>query len=61
MKVIEIVIAPSGEAKLETEGFTGASCREASRFLEQALGIGTSEQLTAEFYHALQSEEAQRA
>ncbi len=33
-----------------TKGFTGPSCREASKFIEQALGQRTSELLTAEFH-----------
>jgi hypothetical protein len=50
VKVIEITIGPKGETRVETRGFTGGACREASRFLEQALGRRASEQLTAEFY-----------
>ena len=50
MKVIEITVTPTGETKIETRGFQGVSCRDASRFLEQALGQRTSEQLTAEFH-----------
>ena len=47
---IEVVISPQGESRLETKGFAGSSCRQASKFLEQALGATASEQLTAEFY-----------
>ena len=50
MKTIEIIISPKGESTITTKGFLGASCRDASRFLEQALGQRTSEQLTAEFH-----------
>ena len=50
MKLIEIVVSPAGETKVETKGFTGPQCREASRFLEQALGKQQSERLTAEFH-----------
>ena len=50
MKTIEIIIAPDGSSRVETKGFQGAECREASRFIEQALGQSTGEQLTAEFY-----------
>ena len=50
MKTIEITVLPTGETKVETKGFTGGECREASRFIEQALGKQTSEQLTPEFY-----------
>ena len=49
-KVIEIVVDPRGEATVQTRGFTGGECREASRFLEQALGKSTGETLTAEFH-----------
>ena len=50
MTTIEITVSPRGETKVETKGFTGASCRDASRFLEEALGRPTSERLTAAFY-----------
>lgn len=52
MKVIEITVSPQGEARVQTKGFAGASCQEASRFLEQALGQRTKEQLTAEFHQS---------
>lgn len=51
MKIIEIVISPSGQTRVETRGFAGAACRQASEFLEKALGRPTGEQLTGEFYH----------
>ena len=50
MKTIEITVGPKGETKVETRGFTGGECREASRFVEQALGSRTAEALTGEFY-----------
>ena len=50
MKAIEITVDPKGQSKVETRGFTGGACREASRFLEQALGRRTAETLTAEFH-----------
>jgi hypothetical protein len=53
LKTIEITISPKGETRIETKGFAGAECREASRAIEQALGIRTSEQLTAEFHQNL--------
>ena len=49
-KIIEVIVSPTGETKVETKGFTGAECRDASKFIEQALGKQTSEQLTAEFH-----------
>ena len=50
MKTIEITVSPRGETRVVTRGFTGGECREASRFVEQALGSRTAETLTAEFY-----------
>jgi len=50
MKQIEIIVGPNGKTTVQTKGFAGASCREASRFLEQALGKVDREKLTAEFY-----------
>ena len=52
MRSIEIIISPTGETRVETKGFTGAACRQASEFLEKALGERTSEQLTPEFYQS---------
>ena len=52
MKTIEITVDPKGQSKVVTKGFSGGECREASRFLEQALGARSSEALTAEFYQA---------
>ena len=57
---IEIVISPNGQTKLETKGFTGQPCRDASRFLEQALGQQVGEQLTAEFYQTQPTEQIAR-
>ena len=49
---IEIIVSPEGETSVQTLGFTGSSCRDASRFIEQALGQRTGERLTAEFHQA---------
>ena len=49
-KTIEITISPTGETRLETKGFVGSNCREASRTLEDALGKVCSVSLTAEFH-----------
>jgi len=49
-RVIEITISPIGETSVQTKGFKGASCRDASRFIEQALGQPARETLTSEFH-----------
>lgn len=47
---IEVVIATDGTSRVQTKGFTGEACRQASEQLEQALGLRTGETLTAEYY-----------
>jgi hypothetical protein len=54
-KIIEVIVSPTGETNIETKGFTGSSCRDASRFIEKALGHTAGEQLTAEFHTASKS------
>ena len=49
-KTIEIIVSPKGETTVTTKGFAGSSCREASKFIEQALGQQTGERMTSEFY-----------
>ena len=60
MKTIEILVSPSGQTTVQTKGFSGASCQEASRFLETALGSRLSEERTAEFYQGASETEPVR-
>jgi hypothetical protein len=50
LRKIEITVSPTGQTTVQTKGFTGKSCQDASRFLEQALGTRQAEERTAEFY-----------
>lgn len=49
-KIIEIIVSPKGETRLETKGFAGVECKEASKFVEEALGQRAGERMTAEGY-----------
>jgi hypothetical protein len=49
-RVIEVTISPTGEVTVQTKGYVGSDCLQASRFLEQALGVVSSDHKTAEFY-----------
>ena len=49
-KTIEITVLPSGQTKVETKGFAGAECQQASQFIERALGHVGQKVLKAEFY-----------
>ena len=50
MKTIEITIDAKGQATVQTKGYAGAGCRDASKFIEQALGETVTDKPTAEFY-----------
>jgi hypothetical protein len=56
MKLIEVIVAPDGQTRIETKGFAGSACRQASAQLEQALGLRGCEQLTAEYHQQAESE-----
>ncbi len=56
-RLIEVIVSPQGESTVQTKGYAGGDCMQASKFLEQALGSVTNEQKTAEFY---QTETAQQ-
>lgn len=49
-KTIEITVSPEGATSIKTSGFTGSSCRDATRDLEKALGVSGRESLLPEFY-----------
>ena len=50
MRIIEVTVSPQGETTVQTKGYAGADCLQASRFLEQALGVATAERKTAEYH-----------
>ena len=50
MRIIEVIVSPQGETTVQTKGFVGAECLQASKLLEQALGITASDVKTAEFH-----------
>ena len=54
-RIIEVTISPSGETSVQTKGYTGGACIQASQFLEQALGATTVDRKTAEFYEGQSS------
>jgi len=41
---------PEGSVSIKTTGFTGSSCREATRELERALGMSGQESLLPEYF-----------
>jgi hypothetical protein len=59
-KTIDVIVSPQGETTVQTSGFTGSDCLAASKYLEQALGVGIGERKTGEFFAATQIEQQQR-
>ena len=49
-KRIEITVSPEGATSIKTSGFTGSSCRDATRDLERALGVASRESLLPEYF-----------
>jgi hypothetical protein len=57
LRIIEVIVSPQGETTVQTKGYAGNDCLQASKFLEQALGVVTNDQKTTECY---QTETAQQ-
>jgi hypothetical protein len=57
---IEIIVSPTGQTRVETKGFAGTSCRDASRFVESVLGKQTDEQLTQEYFQLASAEQREQ-
>jgi len=49
-KTIEITVSPEGATSIKTRGFTGGSCKDATRDLERALGVSGRESLLPEYF-----------
>jgi hypothetical protein len=49
-RIIEVTVSPKGEATVQTKGYAGGDCLQASRFLEHALGVVASDNKTGEFF-----------
>ena len=58
-RVIEVTVSPQGEATVQTKGYAGSDCLQASKFLEQALGDVATDRKTSEFYEVATTAEEQ--
>ena len=56
-RIIEMTVSPKGETSIQTKGYAGSDCLQASKWLEQALGIATADRKTGEFYQSAQTEQ----
>jgi len=51
-KTIEVTFTPAGEFTVQTFGFKGNSCNQATKAFEEALGQVESSRHTAEFFQS---------
>ena len=58
-RTLEVLVAPNGETTVQTHGFRGAGCLDASRFLEVELGLTLRDQKTTEYFQIETSAEQQ--
>lgn len=56
-RMIEVTVSPKGETSIQTKGYSGSECLQASKFLEQALGVAAKDVKTGEFYNATQTDQ----
>ena len=49
-KKIEITVSPEGATSIKTMGFSGSSCKDATRDIERALGVSGRESLLPEYF-----------
>jgi len=47
---IDVWISPEGAITLDAVGYTGSTCEEATRFLEESLGTVGRRQRTRDYY-----------
>jgi Protein of unknown function (DUF2997) len=56
-RTIEVTVTPTGETTIQTKGYSSGDCLQASKWLEQALGISTADRKTAEYFQAQTAEQ----
>jgi len=57
---IEITVSSEGAVSIKTSGFTGSSCRDATKAIEKAMGVVGTESLLPEFHTGTQASERLR-
>jgi hypothetical protein len=59
-RTIEIIVSSTGEIKIDAVGFKGADCEQATRFLEEALGVVNQRAKKPEYHQTRQGKNQQR-
>jgi hypothetical protein len=56
-RVLEVTVSPTGETTVQTRGYAGADCLQASKWLEQALGVVGTDHKMAEYYQSMPADQ----
>ncbi len=59
-KTIEIIIGPGGEIQIDAVGFRGPDCEQATKFLEEALGVVGQKSKKPEYHQNTRKTNQQR-
>jgi len=59
-RTLEVSIEPNGSIAIEAVGFKGADCEQATRFLEEALGVVGQRRKKPEYHQRRQLGQAQQ-
>jgi hypothetical protein len=59
-RTIEIIIGPGGEIQIDAVGFKGPDCEQATRFLEEALGVVGQKTKKPEYHQQIRKTQRQR-
>ena len=59
-RAIEVIVSPTGEIKIDAVGFKGADCEQATRFLEEALGVVNQRAKKPEYHQSRTAKRQQR-
>jgi hypothetical protein len=60
MKSIEIIVSLMGEVQIDAIGFKGPDCEQATKFLEEALGVAQEKVKKPEFSRQNKSNNQQK-
>ena len=55
---IDVWISPEGAITLDAVGYTGSTCEEATKFLEESLGIVGRKQRTRDYYRRQKNQQS---
>ena len=59
-RTIEVIVSTSGEVQIDAVGFKGADCEQATKFLEEALGVVHQKQRKPEYHQRSKTKHQQR-